>query len=354
LPNSTACPAVFPAVFGQSSRAPLKVQSESVYGLVHYTRGPVTVSGELRYSYDDKEASQKLYQLHTTIQAAAPASYEFISNRINYTVNISYKLPEDVPGGIIYAKVGTGFRAGGINARVSSPFAPNPFRPTYGDEDTTSYEVGYKGNLRPNIFFRLSGYASRTINAITSINDGCTVLNACGQPGIQFNINGGTVEARGVEAAIDGRFHIADGLLTFSLNGGRQHAKYVKTPGGFSGLPLVGSSVAQIPKWTSSATVGYRHALISNLDGFANLSYQGQTGGTQDATTAATPAIELNSLDFLNLRTGVDYKKLEFAIFVTNLTNKQIALLQFQSAGVTFANRNSTPRTVGANLIYRW
>ena len=76
--------------------------------------------------------------------------------------------------------------------------------------------------------------------------------------------------------------------LPLGHNGGRQHAKYVSTPGGYSGLPIVGSSVAQIPKWTSSVTVGYRHGIVTNLDGFANLSYQGQTGGTQDATTAAT------------------------------------------------------------------
>jgi len=42
------------------------------------------------------------------------------------------------------------------------------------------------------------------------------------------------------------------------------------------------------------------------------------------------------------------------AVFVQNLTDKSIALLQFQTAGQPLANRYSAPRTVGANIVYRW
>jgi iron complex outermembrane receptor protein len=255
---------------------------------------------------------------------------------------------------LVYAKVGTGYRAGGVNARTSSPFAPNPFRPTYDNEDTTSYEVGFKGNLLPNIYARLSAYKSTTDNAITSINDGCTVLNACGKAATVFNINGGTVHAEGIEAALDGRFHVFDGPLTISLNGGHQHAKFVSTPGGYSGLPIVGSSVAQIPDWTASAVANYRHALTETVDGFVNVAYQEQKGGVQDTVTAATPAIYLKDIDLWNLRAGVDYRKLEIAMFVQNVFDRQIALLQFVANNAPLANRYSTPRAIGVNVSYHW
>jgi iron complex outermembrane receptor protein len=353
LPTSRACPTPFPLAFGTWATAPLRNQSWSIYGLMRYHMGPFTLAAELRYSQDEKHASNSSVFAYTTTPAAPPAAFDFSSDRINYTLNGSYRIPGPMDA-LVYAKVGTGYRAGGVNARTSSPFAPNPFRPTYDNEDTTSYEVGFKGNLASNIYLRLSAYASRTANAITSINDGCTVLNACAKAATVFNINGGTVHAEGVEAAIDGRFRLADGPLTISLNGGHQHAKFVATPGGYSGLPNVGSSVAQIPDWTASAVANYRHAITDTADGFLNLAYQEQKGGVQDTVTAATPAIHLKDIDLWNLRAGVDIKKLEIAVFVQNLFDRQIALLQFTANNAPLANRYSTPRAIGVNLNYRW
>ena len=353
LPTSRACPTPFPSPFGTSARAPLRNESSSIYGLVRYHVGDFTLTGELRYSGDDKRASNNSVFAYTMTPSAIPAAYTFSERRLNYTLNASYKIPGPMQA-LVYAKVGTGYRAGGVNARTSSPFAPNPFLPTYGNEDTTSFEAGFKGNLRSNIYLRVSAYASRTEDAITSINDGCTILNACQRAATIFNINGGTVHAKGVTASLDGRFQVAGGNLTVSLNGGRQEAEFVSTPGGYSGLPLVGSSVAQIPKWTASAVVNYRHAITDRADGFVNVSYQEQMGGVQDTITAATPPIYLKDVDLVGGRAGVDIGKLQVAMFVTNLFDRQFALLQFTANNAPLANRYSNPRTIGANVIYRW
>lgn len=353
LPTSTACPVPFPATFGTSSRAPLRNESASIYGSLKYTTGAFTLAGELRYSHDDKKVTQTVYRLYTSTLAIPVVSYDFSASRLNYTLTGSYSLPTELPG-LIYAKIGTGYRAGGVNARVSHPLAPNPFRPTYGNEDTTSYEAGYKGNLARNIFLRVSAYASSTEDAITTITDGCSVVNACQQGATQFNINGGTVHARGVEAALDGRFEVADGMLNVGLNAARQRARFVKTPANYTGLPIVGSSVAQIPDWTMSASVNYRHAITTNTDGFINVTYQGQRGGVQDTISPTAPRVNLNDLDVMSLRTGVDVKQLEIALFVQNLTNEGEILLRLQTAGVTNAVRYNQPRTYGVNVIYRW
>ena len=54
------------------------------------------------------------------------------------------------------------------------------------------------------------------------------------------------------------------------------------------------------------------------------------------------------------LRTGVQIKRLELAVFVQNLTNEREILLNLQTNGVQTALRYNQPRTFGANVIYRW
>jgi iron complex outermembrane receptor protein len=255
---------------------------------------------------------------------------------------------------MIYAKVGTGYRAGGVNNGISKPAAPTPFRNTYNDEDTISYEAGFKGNVGSNVFVTFDGYYSSTDNAITSITDGCTLVNACGQAGTIFNINGGTVHAQGLELAIDSHFDVAGGRLNLSLSGANQHAKFVSDDGKFVGLPIVGSAVAQIPTWTESVTFDYFHPIVTDLDGFVHVVYNGQSGGGQDTVTVNTPFVPLSTVNDVSLRTGVDFHKLEVALFVQNLTNETYKLLILQTAGVTTTERYNEPRTAGVNIVYKW
>ncbi len=353
LATSTNCPNPFPAGFGSVSVTPQRYNSEAVYGSVRYRLGRFTFNGELRYTNDDKKATQYGSALYTGVPIGTPANHAFSADRTNYTATLSYKLPVQWDD-LVYAKVGTGYRAGGVNTGVSTPLAPIPFSPAYGDEDTTSYEVGFKGGLGSHIFFTLDAYASTTDNAITSITDGCTLLNACKQGATVFNINGGTVHARGVEAAISSRFQIAGGRLSLDLNAGNQRATFASVSGTYAGLPITGSKVAQIPEWTTSATLDYRHRLAGEVDGFLHVVYNTQSGGGQDTVTTAIPYVPMSSIGDVSLRTGIDYRKLELAVFIQNLTDQTVQLLKLQTGGVPYANRYNEPLTVGVNLKYRW
>jgi iron complex outermembrane receptor protein len=352
LPTDANCPATFPATFGAATFTPQRYTSEAVYGSAGYKVGNFTLTGELRYTNDLKKATQFPSALFTNVPGKV-SSFKFAASRTNYAVTVSYKLPGPWDD-MIYAKTGTGYRAGGVNSGASTPVAPVPFRSSYGDEDTTSYEVGFKGNFTPHVYVTLDGYISDTENAITVINDGCAVTNICGQAATIFNINGGTIHANGIEASIAGHYQVAGGALDVSLNGANQHAHFVSVDGTNAGLPIVGSTVAQIPRWTSSASVNYKHAITDSVDGFFQATYNGQSGGGQDTTTKAAPFIPLSSITNVSLRFGADYKKLEAAVFVQNLTDESIRLLVLQAAGVTNAVRYNQPRTVGVNLIYRF
>jgi len=353
LPTSTKCPTPFPLAFGAVTQTPQRYESEAVYGSVGYTIQRFTIDGELRYTNDDKTATQFTSALYTGVQTLPPQDHKFSAGNLSYALTLSYKLPlawDD----LIYAKTGSGYRAGGVNSGIANPNAPNPFQPSYGDESTTSYEIGFKGNVWSHIYVTLDGYISRTGDAIAAINDGCTVLNACGTAATIFSINGGTVHAHGVEAAINGTFHVFDGKLDISVSGANAHADYVYVPNGIAGVPIVGSRVAQTPTWTSALTVNYLRPITQTVDGFFNATYNEQSGGVQDTVTSTAPQIGLSSIGDLSLRVGVKWNKLEVAVFAQNLTDQDVQLLKFEQGSTIYASRYNLPRTEGVNLIYRW
>lgn len=353
LKTSTACPSPFPLAFGAISNTPERFESKAVYGSVSYTLQSFTVDGELRYTGDDKSASQYTYALYTNVATSTPQSHKFDAGNVSYTLTLSYKLP-GVWDDLLYVKTGSGYRAGGINGGIANPNAPTPFQPIYNDEQTTSYEAGFKGDIWDHVYVTIDGYMSRTGDAIAAINDGCTVLNACGTAATQFNINGGTVHAHGVEATISGSFRVLDGKLDVTLTGANEHATYVNVPTGNAGMPVLGSSVAQTPVWTSAVTINYQHPITDTVDGFINASYNGQSGGVQDTVSTLAPKIGLSSISNLSLRVGARWQKVEAAIFAQNLTNDAVQLLKFEQGSTIYAARYNEPRTVGVNAIFRW
>ncbi len=355
LSNSTPCSKPFPFTFGSYSVEPQQYDSEAIYGSAKYELGDgFAVDGQFRYSADHKTATLNDYILYTNTLAQPSSSYTFDGQRPSYTLTLSYLIPRSWHD-LVYAKMGTGYRAGGVNNGFAVPGAPGAsFSPTYGNEDTTSYEVGIKGDIGSSVYATLDAYYSRTGNAITSVADGCTITNVCGRAQTLFNINAGTVHAKGIEASVSSRLELWGGSLTLQANGSNQSATYVELPPGIPGLPVLDSLVAQIPHWIASANLGYAHSITGNSDAFVNLSYHAQWGGGQDAVTKTIPFNELSTINNLDVRAGVDYRQFELAFFVQNLTNEQVALLKFEELGVPLASRFNEPRTYGVNLTYRW
>lgn len=350
IPTATACPATFPLPFGSRRIVPSEFRSAALYGSVKYDIGNLSLSGELRYSRDQKEASQSDQRLYTWVPVGTTSTYTFEEDNLSYAASASYRL---TPSTLVYARTGTGYRAGGVNNGTTVVVAPNPLQPTYGNENTTAYEVGVKSELFDNIFLRLSAYKSRTEDAIALVNDGCTIANVCGAAGSNFNINGGTMEVEGIEASVDAVFDLFGGRLALGLNGANQDATYVEVKA-VPGAPILGSQVAQTPDWTYSANINYRRQLGARLFGFANVAYNGQQGGGQDTVTASAPFVALPDVENIDLRWGLTFNRIEMAMFVRNATNQEIPVLQLQQAGIPLANRYSRPRSFGASVTYRW
>jgi iron complex outermembrane receptor protein len=354
LPTSLNCPTPFPFIYGSDARTEQRIYSYAAYGSLQYSIGDFTLVGEARFTHDYKKATQGITALYTTTFTKVPTTFTFKADQPAYTFTASYAIPGFMST-LLYTKVGTGYRAGGVNNGSFNAAAPNPFIFTYDNEDTLGYEAGVKMNLTRDIFLRLSGYRSRTEDAITSINDGCTLTNACGTGQQFFNVNGGTIEADGVEASVDARFRTGVGVLSIGLNATKQKAHFEKVPaGGVSGLPIQGSLVAQIPDRTMSAVIDYRQPITENFNGFINVSYSGQRGGGQDTVTVATPFIPLSDFDVFGAQTGLNFKNLQLAVFVRNFTDEEVQVLKFTQAGFPLSARWNKPRTYGLSATYRW
>ncbi|HEX3367914.1 TonB-dependent receptor [Phenylobacterium sp.] len=377
-PFGTGKPQAAPIIWGSNSTITQKYTSWAPYVSLAYKLGPATLTGDVRFSSDKKTASQTSFILYTTTTKAFatggaitnPSTFSYNKDLTTYALTFSYKLPGDT-NSIVYAKGGTGYRAGSFNFGQSPPTQPgnpglfingaavplgfNPVLPAYGPETSTSYEIGYKGNILPLVYFTLTGYLQHTDNALTSVGDGCTAQNTCVQAASPYTINGGATHGAGVETELESKLHVLDGVLSLDATASNSTVKFVSVAAR-SGSPVLDSQVAQNPHWLASLTANYTHPLGEDLTGFINMLYHGQWGGIQDTVIAGTfPAIPLDNFQTVNLRTGVDYKNFEFALSVTNLTDEIYRQANFRLAGtVPLQQRWSLPRAFTLEAKYKW
>ncbi len=374
--------------YGSDSPTASKYYSWAPYVSLTYKIGwGFTIAGDLRYSHDHKTATNSVSQLYTNLSypyltggTIPAASYRLDSGNTNYAVTLSYKVPDSDT--IFYGKVGTGYRVGGFNFGHTPPLlappypkgisaAPNyaPVVPSYSDETSTSFEVGVKGTIAPRTYLTLAAYYQDTLNALAGVQDGCTATNACEAGNTNYTVNGGTVHGKGLEAQFTTSLNLLGGVLNVQVNGSTQTAKYVSNPTvgvngqKLNGLPLIGTSIAENPHYLLDATLNYVHPITNDILGFANLRMHDQWGGIQDPQTSVL-VFHMDNYQDYDLRAGVDYKALEFAVIVRNLTDEFHRTAQFQQAGVNTITgatvpvvtqiRPNLPRSISLEVKYKW
>jgi iron complex outermembrane receptor protein len=379
-PTSTPCgPVVSP--YGSNAVTYAQFQSWAIYASLAYKFGyGVTLTVDGRYTDDRKTAVEYVSSLYTgapypfkTGGTIPPVTnYSYSKGVPTYTATLSWKIPGSW-NDLLYAKVGTGYRAGGFNFGHTAPLVANctvghtagcpagitpavsyaPVVPNYTDETTTSYEIGIKGNLTHYAYFSLDAYTATTQNALAAVGDGCAATNACETGNTNYTINAGTAKTSGIETEIDSNLNLMGGVLGVEINGSDSFATYISEPNRI-GVPIVGSQVAQNPHWQLTTSLNYKHHLFGGVDGFANLLYHGQWGGNQDPVVAGTPANHLANYEDLNLRAGVDFQRFEVALVAENLTNELHHLALYQQGAFPVQVRWSLPQTVALEAKYKW
>lgn len=105
-----------------------KSRSRAIFGQVtgHLT-DRLSITAGLRYTKDDKHLDQ-------TVPFLRQLNRQF--NKVNWAISADYKINDEM---MIYGRVATGYKAGGLNARAVND--------GFGPENLTSYEVGLKSEL---------------------------------------------------------------------------------------------------------------------------------------------------------------------------------------------------------------
>lgn len=105
-----------------------KSRSQAIFGQVSgHVTDQLSVTAGLRYTRDDKHLDQ-------TVPFVRQLDRKF--SKVNWAVSADYKVNNDI---MAYARIATGYKAGGLNARAVND--------GFGPESLTSYEMGLKTEL---------------------------------------------------------------------------------------------------------------------------------------------------------------------------------------------------------------
>jgi iron complex outermembrane receptor protein len=178
-------------------------ESEAVFGQgTYHLTDQLDLTAGVRYTHDKKH----LVQDDSNADRDVTASF----GKTNWAVSAGYKITPDI---MAYARIATGYRAGGFNARSSSnaPFAP---------ESGTDYEGGFKTELfahrlRFNIDYYFTDYSGLQIQQFEAGTNGASSIT----------VNAGRAHYQGVEADMQALLGAG-----FSVNGnlGTSNRKYLE------------------------------------------------------------------------------------------------------------------------------
>ena len=316
--------------------------SGAAYGSLGYdlTR-QLNLTGELRYTHDNKAAQFNLYDLATGAQTGAAQKNFTIpdsdSDNVSYNVTLSYKFLREF---LAYAKVGTSYRAGGFNSDLGPTGQPITIPSNYNNETSTAYELGLKGMLSPSNYVAFAVYRTHVHDLIVQLNNGCgATFPACPSVAVNFLDNAGTADGFGYELEGVGRYDLGGGKLRASVGGSHQISEVASSN-------YQGFSVPQVPSWIATAELNYRHPFVRGSTLFGNVHYAAQWGGVQELVKGTAP---LDDFQLVNLRAGVEIQAFELAGFVNNLGNS--VYIAYQDATT---QRYSEKRTYGFQLRYHW
>lgn len=312
----------------------LEFESYAAYGSLGYDlTDSLNFTGELRYTRDERSISARQFDLATGLPSGGASRIidaDISAQDLAYNATLAYKLAPDI---LAYGKVGSSYRAGGFNTRLSDPRAPSPVEILFGNENSTTYELGIKGSPLRRGYFAVAGYYTDLKDLIAQVDDGCALTNpTCPVAAVAYLTNAGNAKSWGIEAEYNQSFDLGEGIGRVALNGSRQGGE-VKS-GRYAGLDL-----AQVPDWLASANLNLRYPVARAVTLTGNVLVTSQWGGKQELTATS---VDLDDYQLVNLRVGVEFGDISLTAFANNLFDTVYFVAQAPTI-----NRYSQPRVIG-------
>jgi iron complex outermembrane receptor protein len=345
------------ALFGSNDLfsyfSPMPILQQSEFGELTYNiTSPLAVTVGLRhYHYDAPVSLDQFGALTaTTVTSTSEKDQGFLPK-----VSLSYQFDKDF---MLYTTASKGFRPGGGTGPVptsgplsceaqlmaeygSKSFVPGPI--SFDSDHVWSYELGEKLRLADDrVTINGSVYYTSWI--------GVQQVNALSSCGYVYTANAGDAQVKGAELEIQA---IAAPGLMLSANAGYADAALVSSDlldAGFN----PGTPIQQVPRWTSSESISYRHGLANGLTLTARLDNTYVASRTDETFSINT----LSSYDLANLRAGLEGDRWSAVLFLNNIADKRALLNNITQDAVNLPTYNrvavSQPRTVGLDFNYRF
>ena len=333
--------------------SPNKILQQSVFGEVTYniTEPFAVTAGLRRYHYDAPVSVYQAGSLATPVVNSTTENDQGVTPKVSLSYDINKEL-------LLYATASKGFRPGGGTGPVptSGPLScESELQTEYGttkfvsgpisfkSDHVWSYELGEKLRAADNrVTINAAGYFESWI--------GVQQTNALSPCGYIYTANAGNAHVYGGELEIQA---IVVRGLTVSANTTFSHAALVSSnliDAGFN----PGTPIQDVPRWSGSASIAYRHSLTDQLT-FTARADNTYTGSRTDETYSVNT---LSPYDLTNARAGVEGDRWSAVLFVNNLADKRAQLNNITQDAVNMPTYNrvavSQPRTVGIDLNYKF
>lgn len=306
---------------------------QDVSSLAAFVEGTLNMSstvdliGSLRYTSDKKavdfafDASPLLGGFGIFDQAL---KIDKTFNNWSPGITLAWKPADDWRA---YAKVQTGFRAGGYNFNVG-----NVASIEYDEEKSVNYEIGTKFQLPEGL-----GTVGATAYYLTQSDILVPFFDFLQPPGLQgFIDNAGEARTFGVE--VEGSLRVTD-ELSLGASVGYLDGKFTSGAQKDNLLP-------DAARWTTALTAAFAKPIGSGIDLLANASYTYRSETFADSGNFQRR--EANNL--VNLSAGLGFEKFEARIYSTNLLDDDHQVAFGGPGGVIRAQG----RSYGLTLMARY
>jgi len=261
------------------------------------------------------------------------------ANAFTYLVTPRFKVSPDM---MVYARLASGYRAGGPNA---APGVPREYAP----DKTKNYEVGAKGSfLDKRISFDASLYYIDWRNIQLSLFDPTSFQSYFG--------NGSKAKSQGLELSIDTRPITGLNVAAWIAWG---EAKLT------DGFPVTsyafGRSGDRLPfssRISGNFSVEQSFPLWGDVTGFVGgaISYVGQREGLFGSAFAVNPSRRQNFPGYAktDLRTGINFDTWMANLYINNIADIRGATAGGLGSPPPFAFTYIQPRTVGLSVAKKF
>ncbi|WP_226948519.1 TonB-dependent receptor, partial [Rhizorhabdus wittichii] len=316
-----------------------RTNAYAAFAHAEWTFAPrMTLVGGLRYTKERKtfdRATTFLCTGTTCNDLFAPVDNRYSTSNLSGKIGINYKVADRT---LVYGSISRGFKSGGFQGQLTfDPSTLTPFR----DEKLTSYEIGVKSRILPNLQVNLSAfnYEYRDAQIYGPLYDSPV--------GVLFGIGtAGDARVQGLEADVSWR--PAAGL---DIRGGLGFIDTKITKSIVAGVAK-GSRLPNAPKLTLNGQVRYETQLADGLGADMTLSGSYQSQVAFDIVRSPAQAIE-GGYVLANAEAGLSPgDRWRISIWAKNLFDKTYRTQAFfTTIGWTYFY--GPPRTYGLNVSYK-